>query len=330
MPTAKNKPALISIVVPAYNEAEVIGIFYHEVIQVLTKLPYHYEIIFINDGSTDNTFELIKELAANDVNVASLNFSRNFGKEIALTAGLDHARGDAIIVMDADLQDPPELIPDLIQKWEQGYNVVNARRSSRDGESWLKKTSAFVFYRLMSRFSEIEIPKDSGDFRLLSRSSALELAKLREHNRYMKGLFAWVGGKQTTIDFDRHSRKAGKTKWNYWQLWNLAIEGITSFSTLPLKLASYFGILIAGLSFVYGGYMVIRTVLFGNPVPGYPSLLVAVLFIGGIQLMSIGIIGEYLARIFNETKQRPLYIIQKKFDSEANSHRKTILDEIKK
>jgi len=239
-----------------------------------------------------------------------VNLSRNFGKEIALTAGLDYSCGDAAIVIDADLQDPPELIPTLIARWrEDGADVVFAQRRSRAGEGWVKKITAYGFYRVLNSVSGQQVPVDTGDFRLLSRRAVEAVKQLREHHRFMKGLFAWVGFRQVAVPYERAPRLAGETKWNYWKLLNLSIEGITSFSIAPLRAASYIGLITATIAVIYGLYMMGRTILFGNPVAGYPSLLVIVLFLGGVQLLSLGIIGEYVGRIFNETKQRPLYLV---------------------
>lgn len=300
---------LLSVVVPVYNEEAVLAAFYERLRDILDRLEVRREILFVNDGSTDATLTLIRELQCRDPGIALVDLSRNFGKEIALTAGLDHARGDAVIVIDADLQDPPELIPQLLEKWREGYDVVYAMRNARNGESWLKKLTAYGFYRVMSHVGPIAIPPDTGDFRLLSRRAVAALCKLREQHRFMKGLFAWIGYRQTGIPYEREPRHAGHSKWNYWKLWNFALEGISSFTTFPLKLATYIGLLTACGAFLYGLGIIWDTLLHGNPVPGYPSLLVIVLFLGGIQLMSLGIIGEYLGRMFDEAKRRPLYLV---------------------
>ncbi|HXZ96763.1 MAG TPA: glycosyltransferase family 2 protein [Burkholderiales bacterium] len=300
----------ISIVVPAYNEQDVLRVFHERLSPVLAKLGVHVEVIYVNDGSSDGTLEILRSLKAADERVAILDLSRNFGKEIALTAGLDHASGDAVIVIDADLQDPPELIPEFLQRWHEGYDVVYARRTEREGESALKKATAYVFYRIMQRASHVKIPEDAGDFRLLSRRAVDSLRQLREHHRFMKGLFAWIGYPQKAVFYQREARAAGKTKWNYWRLWNFALEGITSFTTAPLRFATYIGLLTALASFVYAAIVIYKTLAFGESVRGYPSLMVAILFLGGVQLFTIGIIGEYLGRMFNEAKQRPLYIVK--------------------
>jgi glycosyltransferase involved in cell wall biosynthesis len=236
--------------------------------------------------------------------------SRNFGKEAALTAGFDHALGDAVAVFDADLQDPPELLLEFVRCWEQGYDVAYARRTHRDGESWAKKTTAAAFYRLIQRMSRVQIPADTGDCRLMSRRAVEALGRLREQHRFMKGLFAWVGFPSIAVDYRREPRAAGNTKFNYWKLWNFALEGITSFTTAPLKAATYVGFFLAMLSFAFGIWIVAKTLLYGEAVRGYPTLMVTVLFLGGIQLFFIGILGEYLGRVFGETKNRPLYLVQ--------------------
>ena len=303
---------LVSIVVPAYNEVQVLPAFHARACQVIAELPqYNWEILFVNDGSTDGTQAAIDTLQSCDSRVTSVDLSRNFGKEIAMTAGLEHARGDAVIVIDADLQDPPELIADFLRAWEEGFDVVYARRIDRDGETWLKKATAAYFYRMMTRLSNVNIPADTGDYRLLSRRAVHALLQLREQHRFMKGLFAWVGFPSKGIDYRRDARAAGTTKFNYWKLWNFALEGITSFSILPLKLASYLGVAISLSAFIAGSWIFIKTLVWGDPVAGYPTLMVTILFLGGVQLLFVGIIGEYLGRIYNETKGRPLYFVQR-------------------
>lgn len=301
--------SVISIVVPAYNEQEVLPTFHARLLAAVTGLPYAIEVVYINDGSKDKTLDIMHELYANDGRVAIVDLSRNFGKEIALSAGLHKATGDAVVVIDVDLQDPPELIPQLIKEWEHGYDVVYARRTQRKGETWLKKATAAGFYRVMQKLSRVKIPEDTGDFRLMSRRAVDAVNTLTEHHRFMKGLFAWIGYKQKAVYYDRDPRFAGETKWNYWKLWNFALEGITSFTTAPLKFATYIGFVTAFVAFIYGIFMIVRTLIYGNPVAGYPSMIVIVLFLGGMQLMAIGILGEYIGRIFTETKQRPLYFL---------------------
>lgn len=303
---------LISVVVPAYNEEAVLNAFHARMSALFEQLPgYRWEIVFVNDGSTDQTQRIINELCAQDGRVASVNLSRNFGKEIAMTAGFDHAMGDAVVVIDADLQDPPELIREFVSEWENGFDIVYATRTHRDGESWLKKATASVFYKVMDRLSgKVKIPRDTGDFRLMSRRSVDALLQLREHHRFMKGLFAWVGFPSKAIKYRRDPRAAGETKFNYWKLWNFALEGITSFTIAPLKFATYLGLLTSSLAFLYGLWIIAKTLILGQDVPGYPSLMVTMLVLGGIQLFFIGVLGEYLGRIFGETKQRPLYFVQ--------------------
>jgi len=301
---------LLSVVVPAFNEAQGLSRFHERLSAVLQGLSLPAEIVYVNDGSQDATLDVMRNIASSDGRVAIVDLSRNFGKEIALTAGLDHARGDAVVVIDADLQDPPELIPELIRRWREGYDVVFAKRTARDGEGWLKKLTAFGFYRLIQRVSHVRIPQDTGDFRLLSRRAVEALGKLREQHRFMKGLFAWIGYPQVAVPYRREQRYAGHTKWNYWRLWNFALEGITSFTAAPLKLATYLGLITALAAFVYAAIIVYKTLAFGDPVRGYPSLMVVVLFLGGVQLITIGILGEYIGRMFDETKNRPLYLMQ--------------------
>jgi glycosyltransferase involved in cell wall biosynthesis len=297
----------LSVVVPAYNEQEVLAEFHRRLAAVLDKLPARSEIVYVNDGSRDGTLLLMQRMRAEDPRVSIVDLSRNYGKEIALTAGLDHACGDAVVVIDADLQDPPELIPTLIGEWRAGHDVVFAQRTARDGESLIKKVTAAAFYRVIQSVSRVPIPPDTGDFRLLSRRAVDALAQLREHHRFMKGLFAWIGFPQKAVPYRRDARFGGNTKWNYWQLWNFAIEGITSFSIAPLKVATYSGMLIGLLSFAYALFIIYKTIAHGEPVRGYPSLMVVVLFLGGVQLLFIGVMGEYLGRLFNEAKRRPLY-----------------------
>jgi len=308
--TSTTETRLISIIAPVFNEQEVLPSFYQTLCTTLDVLPFRFEIIFIDDGSQDNSLEIIHGLQQKDPRISVIELSRNFGKEIALTAGLDYSRGDAAIIIDTDLQDPPELIPEMIREWQNGYDVVYGQRLSRQGESIFKKLSSHLFYRIIQRISHIDIPEDTGDFRLLNRAAIDALKQLREQHRFMKGLFSWVGYRQKAIPFHRQPRQAGSTKWNYWKLWNFALEGITSFTTAPLRLATYFGLLTALGAFLFGVYIIYDTLVWGNPIPGYPSLMVVVLFLGGIQLISIGIIGEYLGRLFDETKQRPLYLIK--------------------
>lgn len=301
---------VLSVVVPAYNEEAVLHEFHKRISAVLDAVGVPAEIVFVDDGSTDRTLLIMHELRTNDPRVAVVELSRNFGKEIALTAGLDHALGEAVVVIDADLQDPPELIPEFIKHWHDGYDMVYATRIARDGETYIKKVTASIFYRLIQKVSRVKIPADTGDFRLLSRRAVNALRQLREQHRFMKGLFAWIGYPQKSVPYRRDPRFAGETKWNYWRLWNFAIEGITSFTIAPLKMAAYAGVLTSLAAFIYAVRVVYKTLVYGDPVQGYPSLMVAVLFLGGLQLLTLGVLGEYLGRMFDETKDRPLYLTQ--------------------
>jgi len=301
---------LLSIIVPVFNEEAVLPEFHRRLSALLDRLPLRGEVLYVNDGSSDHSQAIVEQLCGADPRVASLELSRNFGKEIAMTCGLDHARGDAVVIIDADLQDPPELIEQLVKEWQTGFDVVYARRSERDGETWLKKLTAALFYRLIRFVSQVEIPPDTGDFRLMSRRAVAALRQLREKHRFMKGLFAWVGFPQKAVSYHRDARFAGTTKFNYWKLWNFALEGITSFTIAPLKIASYMGLLAAILAFFYGAWIIINTWLYGDLVRGYPTLMVTLLFLSGVQLMSLGVIGEYLGRAYDETKHRPLYFVQ--------------------
>jgi glycosyltransferase involved in cell wall biosynthesis len=287
----------------------VIDAFCARVIPTLEQITPDWEIVFVNDGSRDGTVPAVARQHHAEPRIALVSLSRNFGKEIAMTAGLDAARGEAVVIIDVDLQDPPEVIPELVAKWREGNDVVFARRLEREGETFLKRMTAYGFYRALNAIADRPIPADVGDFRLMSRRAVDALLRLRERHRFMKGLYSWIGFRQAEVPYVRAPRAAGTSKFNYWRLWNFSIEGFTSFSIRPLQAASYFGFIIAVLSVVYGSFMVIRTLLYGNPVAGYPSLLVVVLFLGGVQLISLGVIGEYLGRVFNETKQRPLYLV---------------------
>ena len=308
--TADTQSIELSIIIPFYNEEKNLDYLFERMILILTQLKTTYEIICINDGSKDNTlFNLIQYHKQNSA-IKIINFSRNFGKEIALTAGLDYAQGKAVIPIDADLQDPPELMGELVTKWREGFDVVYATRRSRSGESWFKKFSAETFYQTIGKMSQIEIPANTGDFRLMDRKVVEAIKQMPERTRFMKGLFSWVGFKQTSIYFDREPRYQGKTKWNYWKLWNFALDGILSFTLIPLKIWSYLGLVISLVSLVYASFLVIRTLIFGIDVPGYASLMVAILFLGGVQLISLGVMGEYLGRVYEEVKARPLYLIR--------------------
>lgn len=309
--TASPSVPVFSVVVPMFNEAAGILLLHERLARVMDGLGEAWEVIYVNDGSRDATLSVVEALRAREPRVAVVNLSRNFGKEIATTAGLDHARGEAVIVIDADLQDPPEVIPELVAVWREGYDMVYARRRVRQGETWLKTRTALLFYRLMRNWGQVELPPDAGDFRLMSRRAVDALLTLREQHRFMKGLFAWVGFPSKPVLYDRAPRAAGTTKWNWWKLWNLAIEGFTSFSVLPLKLATYVGAAVALVAALFGVVVVVRTLVWGDSPAGYPSLLVVVLLLGGTQLIFLGVIGEYLGRVFNETKQRPLYLVER-------------------
>lgn len=301
----------ISILIPAYNEEEALQHLYERLGKLAeTVNNYTFEFLFVNDGSRDKTLTIIKSFAKKDQRVTYVNLSRNFGKEIAMIAGLDHVAGDATVIIDADLQDPPELIPKMIRYWEDGYDDVYARRNSRAGETWFKKATSELFYRLLKKSTTVPIQQDTGDFRLLDRRCVDALKQFRESQRYTKGMFSWIGYKKKEILYDRDPRVAGETKWNYLKLVNLAIDGITSFTTAPLRIASVMGIIVSFAAFIYIIYLVIRTTMHGSDIAGYPSMMAVILFLGGVQLLSLGVIGEYIGRIFNETKQRPLYFVE--------------------
>lgn len=301
----------ISILIPCYNEQESLPALYKR-LKVLTESikNYKFEVLFVNDGSRDNTLKIIKKLRQQDDSINYVDLSRNFGKEIAMIAGIDHINSDAMIIMDADLQDPPELIKEMLYWWEQGYKDVCAKRKSRAGETWFKKWSSHTYYKVLQKVTRIPVQPDVGDFRLLDRQCIDALKQMRESQRYTKGLFSWIGFDKKEILFDRDARVAGKTKWNYFSLFNLAVEGITSFTIFPLRLASIIGMLIAALAIIYMLFIIIKTLIYGGDVAGYPSLISVILFIGGVQLVFLGIMGEYLGRIFNETKGRPLYFVK--------------------
>ena len=307
-----NTNCLLSLVVPAYNEAEVLPIFHQRLVAALAnvqELNGRWEVLYVNDGSKDATLHILKELQSSHPAVGVAALSRNFGKEAAMSAGLKLARGEAVILIDADLQDPPELIGEMVRVWQQGADVVNMKRSSRQGETWFKKASAAWFYTVINWLSEVPIPENVGDFRLLSRRAVDALNQLPERNRFMKGLFAWIGYKQVTVEYARHPRAAGQTKWPYFKLLNFAVEGITGFSVVPLRLASYAGFLTAFSAFVYALFLLVKTLTFGDSVKGFPTLILTILILGGLQLMAMGIIGEYLGRLFMESKRRPLFLI---------------------
>jgi glycosyltransferase involved in cell wall biosynthesis len=301
---------LVSIIVPVFNEAEVLHETWSRLSDVMQTSGFRYEIVFVNDGSSDNSEQILEDIFARDPSTSCINLSRNFGKEYALTAGLDLVSGDAVVMIDADLQDPPELIPDMLKEWQTGFDVITMRRVSRDGETVVKRSSAWLFYRLLNRISDVPIPPDTGDFRLLSGQAVRAVRNLPERVRYMKGIFAWVGYRQKEITYERSSRAAGTTKWGYLRLMRLAFDGITAFSTTPLRLASYIGFLTAIGAFFFGLWTVAKTLIFGDPVAGFPTLLTSMMFLGGIQLMAIGVLGEYVGRLFVESKARPHYLIR--------------------
>jgi len=303
----------LTIVIAAFNEAEALPLLHPRVLAVLDGLVREAHIdgrvLYIDDGSRDATWSVLQGFATADPRVGVLRLSRNFGKEAALTAGLDHVDQGAVLILDADGQDPPELIPQFVAKWREGFDDVHGTRLEREGESWLKKTTAHAFYRVIGRLSKTPIPRDTGDFRLLSPRALVALKQLRERNRFMKGLFGWVGFNQVAIPYHRDPRAAGNSKFNFWKLWNFALEGITSFSTAPLRVATYLGVATALLAFAYGVWIVLKALLWGDAVAGWPTMMAVILFLGGVQLIALGLIGEYLGRLYEEAKQRPLYLV---------------------
>lgn len=301
----------ISLVVPVFNEEATIQIFYKTVREYEGLKDYEVEIVFINDGSKDSTEAMIDALALADPLVQAVNFTRNFGKEPALLAGLEHASGEAVIPIDVDLQDPVEVIPRLIEKWQAGADMVLAKRADRISDGHLKRQSALMFYRLHNKISNPKIEENVGDFRLMSRHMVENIKQLPERNLFMKGVLSWVGGRTEVVEYSRAARVAGTSKFNGWKLWNLALEGITSFSTFPLRVWTYLGLIVSLLSFLFAAWLVIDTLVFGNPVRGYPSIMASILFLGGVQLIGIGVLGEYIGRIYIETKGRPRYVIKK-------------------
>lgn len=304
-----NNP-LVSIIIPVYNEEESIKRFVETTRKELEGAKISFEMVFINDGSNDETLDRLLEQAKSDPRVRIINLSRNFGKESALSAGIENATGDVLVPIDVDMQDPPELIPRFLELWKQGYDIVYGARSSRKSDTYSKRTTATWFYRVFNKLSTLKIPEDAGDFRLIDKRVATVLKQIPERNRFMKGLFSWVGFSSIGVPYERPLRAEGQTKWNHWKLWNYALDGLISFSTLPLRIWTYIGAGIAALSFTYGSFIVIRTLLLGVDLPGYASLLTTILFLGGIQILSIGILGEYLGRIFIEVKNRPLFVIE--------------------
>lgn len=300
---------MLSILTPMYNEAGGLDEFFQSLESALAPLDIEYEIVCVDDGSTDDTLARLRLHAQRNRRIKIVVLSRNFGKEAAMTAALDYASGDVALPMDADLQDPPELIGAMLAKWREGYQVVYAKRSSRKTDSLIKRKTARLFYKVFNRLSDIKIPEDVGDFRLLDRNVIEAIKKLPEKDRFMKGLFCWPGMKHTVIEFERQERAHGTSKYNYWNLWNFALSGITSFSTFPIRAGTYLGLTVASLSFLFGLWVIFKTVIIGVEVPGYASLLVAVLFMGGVQLFFLGLLGEYIGRIYKEVKNRPLYFV---------------------
>lgn len=303
---------MVTVLIPAYNEQDVLPRFITQIKAFAdTVKNIDLEFLFVNDGSHDRTLEIISDFARTDERVSYINFSRNFGKEIAMIAGLDYAQGDAVVIIDADLQDPPHLIGEMISLWQKGYDDVYAKRRSREGESWLKTTTSKLYYRLLKKVTRVEVQEDTGDFRLLDRRMVEALREYRESQRNAKALFSLVGFKKKEILYDRDPRAAGETKWSYPKLFGLAIDGITSFTTAPLRIASLFGVALSVIAAIYILYLLVRPMFGVSTGNGYSSLMAVILFLGGVQLLSLGIIGEYIARIFNETKRRPLYLIEK-------------------
>lgn len=300
----------VSIMVPCFNEENVLPSFYAEARKVMDReADYDWELLLINDGSHDETLKVIYGLYENDNRISYIDLSRNFGKENAMMAGFDYVEGDCVIIMDADLQDPPSLIPEMLEYWEKGYQDIYAKRSSRGKETWLRKRMSLLFYHILDMSSRYDVLKDVGDFRLLDRKCIDALKHLRENERYTKGLFCWIGYKKKEILFERGNRQAGESGWGYMSLFNLAIDGITSFTTAPLRIATVIGLIVAIWSFCYMLWIILRVLLWGDPVAGYPTIMTVMLFLGAVQLISIGILGEYIGRIFNETKNRPVYLV---------------------
>lgn len=301
----------ISVLVPCYNEEESLPILYDELKKIMdSQTQYDWEILFVNDGSKDRTLDILRTLSSEDERICYIDLSRNFGKEKAMLAGFDNVTGDCMVIMDADMQHPPREIVHMIAKWEQGYDDVYAMRLTRGKESWLRKRLSMAFYSLLRKTAQVEMLPNVGDFRLLDRKCIEALKQMRESERYTKGMYCWIGYKKTYIEFEQGDRVAGTSSWNYFKLFSLAVEGIVSFSTFPLRLATYSGILISFLAFIYMLYILIKTIFYGDPVQGFPTLITCILFIGGVQLLCIGIMGEYIGRIFYESKHRPVYLVR--------------------
>ena len=301
----------ISLLIPCYNEEKTIPMLYPELTKLMEKNnQYEWEVMFVNDGSVDGTMDELRRLREKDQRFNYVDLSRNFGKEIAMLAGFDYVTGDCMIIIDADLQDPPSLIPEMLKYWEEGYEDVYAKRKSRGKESWLRKRLSLLFYKLLQSSSRFDVLQNVGDFRLLDRCCINALKRMRESERYTKGMYSWIGFKKKEVEFDRGDRVAGQSSWNYKQLFSLAIDGITSFSNLPLRISTVIGCLVSLLAFIYMLFVYVKALVWGDPVRGYPSMVMLILFLGGIQLLSLGIIGEYIGRIYNETKNRPDYIVR--------------------
>ncbi len=308
---------LISVVAPFYDEEPVIDQFFRQVVGVLENIGTAWEIVCVDDGSSDRTLDLLLAAARLNPAIKVLQLSRNFGKEAALTAGLEASGGDVVVLIDADLQDPPEIIGQMLDKWREGFDIVYGVRQSRSSDSLGKRVTADGFYRVFNQLTPTPLPENAGDFRLMDRRVVDRVRELPERTRFMKGLFAWVGFKSTAVAFDRPGRQAGKSAWNYWKLWNFALDGLTSFSTMPLRVWTYVGLSVSLLAFVYATFLVLRTLVAGVDLPGYASLMVVILFLGGIQLISLGVIGEYLGRVFIEVKQRPVYLVDRVYQFPA-------------
>lgn len=311
MPSIYMNMKKISLLIPAYNEESTLYPLYTELVKLMdSEKKYEWEILFVNDGSKDHTLERIYMLREKDSRVNCVNLSRNFGKERAMLAGFDYVTGDAMVIMDADLQDPPSLVPEMIKYWEEGYDDVYAMRRNRGEESWLRKQFSLMFYKILQQTTRIEVLPNVGDFRLLDRCCIEALKKLRENERYTKGMFCWIGFNKKEVLFDRGDRVSGRSSWNFMSLFRLAVEGITSFTTFPLRISTFIGVMVSLLSFIFMIYVLVKALVWGDPVQGYPTMMVVILFLGGIQLLSLGILGEYVGRIFNESKKRPTYIVR--------------------
>ena len=321
LPRGSAADVVLSLVVPVYNEADGLAAFFDRVVPIAESVARSYEVICVNDGSTDDSLAVLRTARAVNPRIRIVDLARNFGKEVALTAGLEYAVGRAVVPLDADLQDPPELIPEMIAKWREGYDMVLAVRADRSADSAFKRVTARMFYRVIGRVSEVPIPSDAGDFRLMDRRVVDALKRLPERTRFMKGLFAWLGFRQATVTYTRPARVAGSSKWRLWRLWNFALEGILSFTTLPLRVWTYFGLVIAAFSLGYILLIVARTLVLGAEVPGYPSLAVMILFFSGLNMIGLGIMGEYLGRVFVEVKQRPLYLVREEIGFEPADRR---------